>query len=256
MDLLDQLALLGGGLLAGIASSSVGAASLISFPILVAVGLPPVVANASNTIGLVPAGVGGAVGYRRELREHPRLSGVVMATSAAGAVVGATLLLVLDAGVFEAIVPWLILFSSALVGTQPLISAWARRRAARRGLAPRDRQTMSPPVALASTALGVYGGYFGAGQGVMLVAFYALGIDVSLRIINALKTLAIFASNVVATVVFVIWAEVSWSAVVLVGAGSLGGGYLGALIGRRLPPWLFRVLVVAMGLTVGLTMLI
>jgi uncharacterized membrane protein YfcA len=256
MDSLDQLALLGGGLLAGIASSSVGAASLISFPILIAVGLPPVVANASNTVGLVPAGVGGAVGYRRELGEYPRLSSAVIATSGLGGVVGATLLLVLDPGVFEAIVPWLILFSSALVASQPVISAWARRRTIRRGLAPRDRQTMSGPVAGLSALLGVYGGYFGAAQGVILVAFYALGIDVELRVINALKTLAIFASNVVATVVFVFWADLDWAAVVLVGLGSLIGGYLGALIGRRLPPWLFRVLVVAMGLTVGLTMLL
>jgi uncharacterized membrane protein YfcA len=256
MDTLDQLALLGGGLLAGVASSSVGAASLISFPILIAVGLPPVVANASNTVGLVPAGIGGAVGYRRELREYPRLTSSVIATSAVGAVVGAALLLTLDPGVFEAIVPWLILFSSVLVGSQPAISGWTRRRTAKRGLAPRDRQTMSASVAGVSTLMGVYGGYFGAAQGVILVAFYALGIDVELRIINALKTLAIFASNVVATVVFIFWADLDWTAVVVVGMGSLVGGYLGALIGRRLPPWLFRVLVVAMGLTVGLTMLL
>jgi uncharacterized membrane protein YfcA len=256
MDPLIQLALLGGGLLAGIASSSVGAASLISFPILVAVGLPPVVANASNTVGLVPAGVGGAVGYRRELREHPHLTAAVIATSGLGAVVGAVLLLTLDPGVFEVIVPWLILFSSALVGTQPLISRWARARTLRRGHAPRDRQTMSRPVLGVSTVMGVYGGYFGAAQGVILVAFYALGIDVELRIVNALKTLAIFASNVVATVVFVLWADLDWAAVLLIGLGSLVGGYVGALIGRRLPPWLFRVLVVAMGLTVSLTTLL
>lgn len=256
MDLLQHFALFGGGLGAGIVLSSIGAASLISFPILLAVGLPPVVANASNTVGLVPAGIGGAFGYRRELAAHPALARIVIATSAVGAVLGAFLLLRLPATVFESIVPWLILFACALVGLQPVISGWVRRRAERLGHTPRDRQTMSLPVMVVSTIMGIYGGYFGAGQGVMMVAFLALGIDVELRVINALKTLAVFAANVVASIVFVAIADLDWTAIVLVGLGSIIGGYVGALIGRRLPPSLFRVLVVVMGLVVSLTLLL
>ena len=256
MDLLQQLALFGGGLGAGVVLSSIGAASLISFPILLAVGLPPVVANASNTVGLVPAGIGGAFGYRRELAAHPALVRAVVATSAFGAVFGAFLLLQLPPTVFESLVPWLILFACALVGLQPAISGWLKRRAARLGKAPRDRTSMSLPVKMISTVLGVYGGYFGAGQGVMLVAFLALGIDVELRVINALKSLAVFAANVVASIVFIAVAELDWTAIVLVGLGSIIGGYVGALIGRRLPPTLFRVLVVAMGLVVSLILLL
>lgn len=256
MDLLQQLALFGGGLGAGVVSSSIGAASLISFPILLAVGLPPVVANASNSVGLVPAGIGGAIGYRRELSEHPVLTRNVFLTSAFGAAFGAVLLLRLPPTVFESIVPWLILFSCALVGLQPAISGGVQRRAQRLGHAPRDRQTMSAPVTVISTIMGVYGGYFGAGQGVMMVAFLALGIDVELRVINALKTLAVFAANVMASIVFIAFAQLDWTAIVLVGLGSVIGGYVGALIGRRLPATLFRVLVVAMGLVVSLMLLL
>lgn len=255
MDLFQQFALLGGGLGAGIVLSSIGAASLISFPILLAVGLPPVVANASNTVGLVPAGIGGAIGYRRELAAHPALVRAVLVTSALGAVFGASLLLRLPATVFESLVPWLILFACALVGLQPVISGWVQRRAQRKGYEPRNRQTMSVPVRVITTILGVYGGYFGAGQGVMMVAFLTLGIDVELRVINALKTLAVFAANVVASIVFIAVADLDWTAIVLVGLGSIIGGYVGALIGRRLPAMLFRVLVVLLGLVVSLTLL-
>lgn len=247
--------LLGAGLAAGIVSSSIGAASLISFPILLATGLPPVVANATNSVGLVPAGIGGAYGYRRELAAHPMLVRWVLGTSAAGAVLGAALLLMLSSSVFEAIVPWLILFASALVGTQPLISRWALRRALAKGRTPVHREHMSPVVKGVATVMGVYGGYFGAGQGVMMVAFLALGLDIELRVINALKTLAVFGANIAASVVFIAVAELDWTAVALLGVGSVVGGYVGALIGRRLPPVLFRVLVVAMGVVVSIDLL-
>lgn len=254
MDSLQLLLLLAAGLGAGFVSSSIGAASLISFPILLAVGLPPVVANASNTVGLVPAGIGGAVGYRRELAIYPALTRAIIATSAIGSVAGALLLLHLSATVFDVVVPWLILFASVLVGLQPVISRWVLHRAERLGQSPQDRQEMSRPLALISTVMGVYGGYFGAGQGVMMVAFLALGIEVELKVVNALKTLAIFAANVVASVVFIAIADLDWTAIALVGSGSLLGGYGGALIGRRLPPTLFRVLVVTMGLVVSATL--
>ncbi len=253
MDPIEQLIVVGAGLGAGVVMSSVGVASLISFPVLVAVGLPPVVANASNTVGLIPAGLSGSFGYRRELAEHPAVTRIVLATSAVGAVVGAFLLLRLPPGVFEALVPWLILLACLLVGLQPLISRWARSRPAYDPEA--DRTLVSRGLAAVSTVVGVYGGYFGAGQGVMMVAVLSLGLDLDLRVVNALKTSAMMASNIVAGAIFVVIADLDWLAIGLLGAGAVVGGYLGSHIGRALPPTVFRVLVVAAGVTAAALML-
>jgi uncharacterized protein len=245
MSGLETLAVLLAGFGAGIMTSTVGVASLLSFPVLVAIGLPPVVANASNTVGMTPAGISGSFGYRDELREHPRMTAAVIATCAVGAVAGAALLLALPPGVFEAIVPWLILFTCLLVGVSPRLSRWLRRKHA--GTEPEVRTRMSPLTTFFATLTGVYGGYFGAGSGVMMLAVLGLGVDLEFRIINALKTLAVLAANVVATVIFVAVAELDWQAVGVLAAGSIVGGYVGARIGRRLPPTLLRGLVVLVG---------
>lgn len=247
----EQIAVLAAGFGAGVLTSTVGVASLISFPVLLAVGLPPVVANASNTVGLVPAGVSGSFGYREELREHPVVARLVILTCAVGAVGGALLLLLLPAGVFEAVVPWLILFTCLLVGVQPRLAAWLKRRSGRTA----DRTTMGPVTRFFALLTGVYGGYFGAGSGVMMVAVLGLGLDIDLRAVNALKTLAIFSGNVVASVVFVLVADLDWAAIGLVAAGSLVGGYVGARVGRRLPPTLFRGLVVVAGIVAAVALL-
>jgi uncharacterized protein len=248
MTLLEQLAVLAAGLGAGILTSTVGVASLVSFPVLVAVGIPPVVANASNTVGLIPAGLSGSFGYRDELRAYPRVAATVIATCAAGAVLGAFLLLGLDPSVFEAVVPWLILFTCLLVGAQPWITRWLKRHHDE-AHPPQPRETMSPVTTFFAALTGVYGGYFGAGSGVMMVAVLALGLDIELRIINALKTLAVLSGNVVAGLIFVFVADLDWAAVVLLALGSVVGGYVGSRVGRRLPPTLFRVLVVIAGIT-------
>ncbi len=248
----EQLAVLVTGFGAGILTSTVGVASLLSFPVLVAVGLPPVVANASNTIGMTPAGLSGSFGYRRELREHPRVTAVVLLTCAMGSVAGALLLLALPPGVFEAIVPWLILGTSVLVGIQPWIS---RRLKARRGADVPDRVHMSPMTTVWATLTGVYGGYFGAGSGVMMMAVLGFGTDLQLRIVNALKTLAVMAANVVATVIFLFLAELDWVAIGLLASGSVVGGYVGAHIGRRLPAPALRTLVVIVGVTASILMM-
>jgi uncharacterized protein len=242
---LETLFVLLAGFGAGIMTSTVGVASMLSFPVLVAVGLPPVVANASNTVGMTPGGLSGSFGYREELREHPRLTAAVITTCAVGAVAGAALLLALPPGVFEAIVPWLILFTCLLVGVSPRLNRWLRRH--RQGLEIEQRTRMSPVTRFFATLTGVYGGYFGAGSGVMMLAVLGLGVDVEFRIINALKTLAVVAANVVATVIFVAAAEIDWRAVGMLAAGSVIGGYVGARIGRRLPPTLLRSLVVLVG---------
>ncbi|WP_454850686.1 sulfite exporter TauE/SafE family protein [Promicromonospora soli] len=249
----EQLAVLGAGLGAGVLTSAVGVASLLSFPVLLAVGLPPVVANASNTVGLVPGALSGAFGYRQELREHPRATAMVLATCATGSVGGATLLLALPPGVFEAVVPWLILLACLLVGAQPWISAWLRRT---RNEPTRLRHEMSPSTVVFAVLTGAYGGYFGAGSGVMMAAVLGLGTDFPVRIVNALKTLAVLAANVVATVIFVAVAELDWPAIGLLAGGSVIGGYVGARIGRKLPPTIFRVLVVLAGAGTALFMLL
>ena len=251
---LEQLAVLAAGFGAGVLTSTVGVASLLSFPVLLAVGLPPVVANASNTVGMTPAGLSGSFGYRRELREHPGVTATVIATCMVGSVAGASLLLALPPGVFEAVVPWLILFTCVLVGAQPRISAWLRRRQGTGLVEPRT--TMSPITTVFATLTGVYGGYFGAGSGVMMLAVLGLGLDIELRVTNALKTLAVLAANLVAAVIFIFAADLEWAAVALLAIGSVVGGYVGAHIGRRLPPALFRSLIVAFGVTASVVMLL
>ncbi len=250
---LEQLAVLATGLGAGVLTSTVGVASLLSFPVLVAVGLPPVVANASNTVGLTPGALSGSFGYRGELREHPRITAAVLVVCGLGAVAGAFLLLALPPGVFEAVVPWLILFTCLLVGAQPTISRWVRSR--HEGEAPEPRTRMSPLTTFFATLTGVYGGYFGAGSGVMAMAVLGLGLDIEMRILNALKTLAVMAGNVVASVIFLFIAELDWTAILLLAAGSVVGGYVGSHIGRKIPPTLLRGLIVLAGVTAAVTML-
>jgi uncharacterized membrane protein YfcA len=248
----EQLVVLAAGFGAGVLTSTVGVASLLSFPVLVGLGIPPVVANASNTVGLIPAGLSGSFGYRAELRDHPRVARVVLLCCALGAVLGAGLLLGLPASAFEAMVPWLILLACGLVGAQPWISRWLKHHDEASPAAP--RHTMSPVTTFFAGVTGVYGGYFGAGSGVMMVAVLGLGTDLDLRVVNGLKTLAVMAGNVVAGTIFVVVADLDWQAVLLLAVGSVGGGYLGARVGRRLPSGVFRGGVVAAGIIAAILM--
>ena len=251
MTLTEALLVLATGVGAGVLSSTVGVASLLSFPVLVALGLPPVVANVSNTLGMIPGGLGGVVGYRDEVREAGPIAKAIIIVCALSAVAGAALLLGLPPGVFEAIVPWLILFTCLLVGAQPRIAAWLRARNGEQHL---ERRHMSPVTTAFATVTGMYGGYFGAGAGVMMVAVLGLGTDLQLRIINGLKTLSLMVGNIVAGLIFVVVAHPRWDVVVLLAAGSLVGGYVGARIGRKLPDAVFRWAVVAAGITAAVLM--
>lgn len=250
---LEYWAVLAAGVGAGVLTSTLGVASLLSFPVLVAVGLPPVVANASNTVGLAPGAISGSWGYRRQLREQPAATAAVLATCAVGSVAGATLLLTLPPRVFEAVVPWLILFTCLLVGAQPRISTWLRSRHGEEAPAPRTR--MSPVTRVFATLTGVYGGYFGAGSGVMMMAVLGLGLDLEFRVVNALKTLAVMSANVVAGTIFVVVAELDWIVIALLAGGSVVGGYIGSRIGRRLPTVVLRSGIVLAGLVAAVTML-
>lgn len=245
MTVLEQLAVLVAGLGAGVLTSTVGVASLVSFPVLVAVGLPPVVANASNTVGMTFGSLSGTVGYRRELLEHRRAAVVLLVTCAVGSVGGAVLLLALPPDVFSTVVPWLVLVACLLVGAQPWLAAALR---ARRGADAPDRLHVPPRARVLTTLVGAYAGYFGAAAGVLVLAVLGLATDLPFRVANALKTLAVLSANVTAAVVFLLVATLDWRAVALLALGSVVGGYAGARLGRSLPPALLRALVVVAGL--------
>ncbi|RZU16007.1 hypothetical protein EV645_3549 [Kribbella rubisoli] len=249
----EHLAVIAAGLGAGILTSTVGVASLLSFPVLIALGIPPVVANASNTLGLLPGALSGAFGYRRELREVPRHQVVaVVVICAVGAIGGASLLLALPSRVFASAAPWLILFTCLIVGVQPWISRWLRARSGHPHVL---RRSMSPATTVFTALTGVYGGYFGAGAGVMMMAVLGLGLDLELRIVNGLKTLALLAANLVASIIFIFIADLDLTASGLLAAGSIVGGYVGAHIGRRLPETLLRVLIMLAGVVAAVLML-
>ena len=257
MDPGQVLAVLGAGLGAGFVMSAVGAGSLVSFPILIGTGLSPLVANVCNNVGMVAGGLSASFGYRRELAGHRPLVVRVALTSAAGALLGAVLLLEMSSGTFDVVVPFLVLTSATLVGVQPLVARWLQRRTARSTTGPvAYRERMGPGLTALSAGIGVYGGYFGAAQGVLLVAVLGLGLDVPLQAVNGLKNIAVLSANVAASVVFVLLAPLDWQVVGLVAVGSVVGGWAGAHLGRRMPPVVFRSLVVLVGWGVGLRLLL
>ena len=234
------------GVGAGMINAVVGSGTLITFPVLLSLGVPPVTANVSNTIGLVPGGFSGAYGYRRELAgQRERLLRLGLA-SFTGGVIGALLLLVLPAGVFKAVVPALIVLALVLVVLQPRLS----RRFVGRTSSGVEAGTGRHPVLLWLLVLltGVYGGYFGAAQGVLLVAMLGALLDGNLQRVNALKNVLTSLVNLVAGVLFILLAHPNWVYVLLIAVGSSIGGQLGALIGRRLPPIVLRGVIVVVGL--------
>jgi uncharacterized membrane protein YfcA len=240
---LQMVVVLLAGMAAGTINVVVGSGTLITFPTLLAFGVPPVTANVSNTIGLVPGVASGVVGYRRELRGQRARALRLGSASIAGGIVGAVLLLSLPADAFSAIVPALILVGLLLVVVQPRVSAWvdARHEGARGEFGP---WWVWPAV----FATGVYGGYFGAAQGVILMGVLGIGIADALQRLNGLKNVLAGLVNGVAGLIFVVVADVDWTVVGLIAAGSIVGGQLGATVGRRLSPVVLRVVIVIVGL--------
>lgn len=244
----DALLVVLAGFGAGALNAVVGSGSLITFPTLVAVGLPPLTANVSNTVGLVPAAVTSVYGYRRELTGlGPTLRRLLPAT-VLGAGVGVVLLLLLPETVFEAVVPLLVGAAVLLVLLQP----WVARRAA----AHAPRQGPAPWLWGAVGLTGVYGAYFGAAQGVLLIGVLGLGTALGLQQVNAVKNVLAGAANAVAGVVFAIAAPVDWTAAALVAVGASVGGLLGARLARRLPVPVLRGVVVAVGLAALVLLLV
>jgi uncharacterized protein len=242
LSVLEALAVLAAGVAAGAINTLVGSGSLVTFPVLLAVGYPPLVANVSNNLGLVPGSLSGAYGFRRELAGQRARVRRFAPASLLGGTAGAVLLLALPASAFDAIVPAFVALGVLLVILQPRIN---RRLAARRAGAPEHG---GAPALLATGVAGVYGGYFGAAQGILLLAILGTAVDDDLRRVNALKVVLAGCVNGIAAVVFVIAADLAWEAVALIAIGATLGGQLGAHTGRRLPPDALRAVIVVVGI--------
>jgi uncharacterized membrane protein YfcA len=253
MDLLQALALLAAGMVAGAINVIVGSGTLVTFPTLLAFGYPSVLANVSNTIGLVPGSVAGAIAYRRELREQRERVLRLAGASTVGGITGALVLLKLPSSAFDAIVPVLILLGCALVVAQPSLSGWVARRRTRSGTVGGSHGGVLTFVLVFFT--GVYGGYFGAAQGVLLMAIMGILINDDLQRLNGVKNVLAGLVNFVAAIVFILASHVAWDAAALIAVGSTLGGTLGGRYGRRLPPQALRGFIVVVGLVAAVRLL-
>ena len=246
MGLWEAVVIALAGLAAGTINTIVGSGTLITFPVLLALGYPPVMANVSNNIGLVPGALSGTWGYRRELLGQGKTIVRLAPASALGGAVGAMLLLT-HPGWFTTIVPVLIAIALVLVVLQPRLS---RRLAARREEGVAAHEQIGVSVVAGTFAAGTYGGYFGAAQGVLLVGLLGSLLPEPLQRVNGLKNLLSAIVNGVAAVTFVVVRpqEINWAVVALIAVGSLAGGYVGAGVGRRLPPPVLRSIIIVVGI--------
>jgi len=238
------------GVGAGTINTVVGSGTLITFPTLVALGVPPVTANVSNTVGLFPGSFVGAWGYRRELVGQWHRALALSAASVTGAIVGAVLLLTLPASAFDAIVPVLIILAILLVIFGKRLTALLKRTNHE------PRGTVTPLLWVLTFGTGVYGGYFGAAQGVLLMGLFGLMLAEPIQRQNALKNVLAGVVNLVAAIVFVATTHIDWTAAGLIAVGSILGGLIGARVGRRLSPPALRAVIVVVGLIAVVKLLI
>lgn len=253
MSIWEILAIILAGLAAGTINTIVGSGTLITFPTLLFFGYPPVSANISNSLGLVPGGLTGAWGYRLELRQLGPMLARLAPASFLGAVIGALLLLVLPPEAFEAIVPVLIALALVLVVLGPRMQRWAKSHHAER-ITPGRWVVLLLGILLA----GMYGGYFGAAQGVLLLGLMSILLPLHLQQINGIKNVLGMIVNFVAAVVFLVVApeHVNWTIVLLISIGSLMGGFVGARVGRAMPAWLLRAVIVVIGTIAIITLVL
>jgi hypothetical protein len=250
MDASHVVLLVLGGLGAGIFNGIAGGGSLISFPLLLALGYPALTANVTNTVGIWPGYVGGGAGFRNEISGQRDRLVQLTPVATLGGIAGAILLLTTSAAVFRSLAPWLVLAASVLFAAQPLL---------RRALGGRSHAPPRPrPILLAggTFAASVYGGYFGAGLGVMLLAILGLALPDSIARTSGLRTALSILVNGVAAVVFLIHGGLAWEAVGLLAAGSLVGGWIGARIALSIPAMALRIVVVVIGLVTVVKLLV
>lgn len=227
----------GAGLISGAISSAVGSGTLVMYPALLGAGLSPVVANATNSIGLIPGNLSGAWHYRHRAAEVPRekLIRWVIATFA-GALVGAFLVVALPPSVFAEAIPWLILTAVVLFALEPMYMPRLGHL--------RNPRAVTPGIG----AVGFYGGYFGGGQGLAFLLVLTALTEHGLQLANAVKNQLMAAANIAATVIFLSFGDIAWWAAACTAAGSVVGGWGGAKIASSLPDWLLRSIIIAAGL--------
>ncbi|MCL2594596.1 MAG: sulfite exporter TauE/SafE family protein [Promicromonosporaceae bacterium] len=257
MSALELIALIVAGLAAGSINGAVGSGSLVTLPVLLAMGLEPASAVTTNTIAMVLSAFGGVLAYRRELTaDLPNLRGLLI-TSTIGGVVGSALLLTTPPGAIRIIVPTLIAFALLLVIFQPRVAKWVRSRSVSTGEAALD-PTVNPydGTSLRASIAGcsIYGGYFAAAQGVILLGVLGAFTGKPMGEVNGVKNLLTLTVNVTAAVVFTVshflgQANVVWSATAAIALGAAIGGYAGGHLAKRVPPWALRTLIVIIAAT-------
>jgi hypothetical protein len=249
-----MVAVAAAGFAAGGINAVVGSGTLVTFPVLLAVGLPPVTATVTNSLGLVSGNLAGSIGYRRELRGQRGLLLRMLPATVLGALTGAFLLLNLPASAFETIVPALVALAVVLVATQPMLQRTLARRRAAGGADPaafRIGPGRLVGLLAGAYATGTYGGYFAASQGVLQIGIFGLLLPESLQRLNALKNVLTMVVNAVAAVAYVVVApdRVEWVAAALIAVGALAGGFVGSSLGRKLPAVVLRTAIIALGVT-------
>jgi len=240
----EALVIFAAGIAAGTINTVVGSGTLITFPTLLGFGFPPVLANVSNNVGLVPGALSGIYGYRDELTGQRARVIRLGSASLLGGLVGAILLLVLPQSAFKAIVPALIALALVMVAGQP----WLAKQVAARQNAPNRNFLGGPILWILVFLTGIYGGYFGAAQGILLLGLLGITFDDNLQRINAVKNVLACVVNAVAAVIFIAVTHIDWTAAALIAAGSIIGGQIGARVGRRLSPWALRAVIVCVGI--------
>ncbi|MFJ6630596.1 sulfite exporter TauE/SafE family protein [Streptomyces sp. NPDC091376] len=254
MSVWEAIAIFAAGTAAGTINTIVGSGTLITFPVLLATGLPPVTATVSNGLGLIPGSISGAIGYRAELTGQRRRILRLGTAALIGGLCGAMLLLLLPPTAFETIVPVLVALALVLVVLQPRISAAVQRRRERNGNV--DPHPDGGPLLITSVMLAsVYGGYFTAAQGIIYLSLMGMLLHDSLQRLNATKNVLAAIVNSVAALFFLFVAHFDWTAVLLIAVGSAIGGQIGAKIGRRLSPVVLRTTIVVVG-TVAIVQLL
>lgn len=233
---------------AGLVNALAGGGTLITFPMLMAVGLPAVAANVTNTVALSPGYFGATLAQAKDLKDQKKRLWLVMPAGAVGGILGGVLLLITEERVFRELVPFLILLASLLLAVQDPVRKWLTKRASKSGADKPSETLVVIPVGLAA----IYGGYFGAGLSVIVLAVLGLVLEDTLTRLNGLKQAVAFATNVAAAIFFVFSGQVNWSAAVVMAVGALIGGSLGGRLAGKVKPSTLRLIVVIVGITIAI----